>query len=81
MINKDSAIELAAEYLAKQFLTDAREGRTRISDEWPGGCYRRSEDPVWSLNVPSRLSRVGPDRVLVIFQVTGEVIFDGMVGE
>lgn len=36
MIDKDAAIELAAKYLAQQFVETARKGAVSISGEWSG---------------------------------------------
>lgn len=80
MVDKEAAIELVAKYLTQQFVEAARSGSVSVSDQWPYKIYGHSDEPVWTVSMPSD-SRVGASRVLVISRVTGAVLFDGFAGE
>lgn len=81
MIDKDTAIELAAKHLSRQVMEAARKGAVSVSDRWPCGIYNQRDEPVWAVSVPSETPGVGATRVLVISRITGDVIFDGHVDE
>ena len=53
----------------------------QITEGWPQGAYRRSEEPVWTIWLPPETPRVGGSRCVIVGQVTGRVIADSVFGE
>src|SRR5690606_24645567 len=57
-------------------------GQCRVQKGWPAGAYRTAEDDrVWTVYLPSQGDYVGGDRVVVVSQRTGKVLFSGLIGE
>ena len=56
-------------------------GLSCVGDGWPEGGYVLSEEPVWSICVPSSQCGVGPDRYIVVSKLTGRVLADERIGE
>lgn len=53
----------------------------KVAEGWPEACYRSASiDPVWTARVSAE-ARISASRIIVVSQDTGDVMFDGFVGE
>ncbi len=74
-ISKDDARKILQEYLVKN---------VEITEQEPayGAIYKSyPEDRVWYAQIPGIGCSIGGSRIIIISKETGEICFDGMVGE
>lgn len=75
MITREQAAERAVDHIGAQLHKEMQ-----VTDGWPSGAYRMSDEPVWTIRVPAE-PHVGASRCVIVSQVTGHVIADGFCGE
>lgn len=78
LFSRQRALKIAIEYLGIQF-----EGELDISDPIPGKemPYIPNNEEYWIIYVPSRMPIVGASRHICISKSTGQILFDGFIGE
>ena len=79
-ISEGQAVEIAIAACRTKLIP----GDFRVCEERPVGLYLpSSEEPCWYVYVPwgDNLGMVGGSHVIAISKSTGEILFDGSVGE
>src|SRR5258708_531191 len=75
MVTRAQAAERAAAHVAARLHTDMQ-----ITEDWPDGAYRSSDEPVWAIWLAPEVPRVGASGCVIFSQATGRVIADSLFG-
>jgi hypothetical protein len=77
-VSATEALDLAAQYVAARAAQKVR-ADALVHDGWPAGCI--ASEAVWSISVLDEPLVLGGTRVVCVSKRTGDIVFDGRVGE
>jgi hypothetical protein len=78
---KELALRIANDHLSGGAALHRALDLADVSEGWPRGGYRYSDQPVWGVAIPEVPRGVGGSRYLVISRATGKVLADQRIGE
>lgn len=78
-LTKQQVIKIAAETVVSSLVASI--GEANVSEGWPQSAYKSSPDPVWKVMIPAAVNGVGGSHYIVISQLTGKILANGIYGE